>query len=200
MMLKNLFSILSVIVFCIAFCCGCMSVDCVITESFPPTEDVKKFDKNSDIPYEYKVIGVCQTEGNYTEYSYDDMMQKIIEKAAENGADGVLFVGMRVVPTGRVVQTSPLQTSIDAASAASANTWEEIGRDFGGGYGSIRSKTFGTAQTYDRIIRARLIRFVRNDKGELILRSKEARNAAESVAPLKKIKDIKKEQENAKAN
>ena len=182
------------------FLCGCMSVDCVISESYPATEKVEKFDKAVEIPYEYSVIGICQTEGNYTEFSYDDMLNRIVSEGMKNGADGVLILGMRVVPTGRVVQTSPLQTSIDASSAATTDTWEEIGRDFGGGYGSIRSKTFGTAQTYDRIIRARLIRFVRNDKGELILRSKEARNAAESVAPLKKIKDIKKEQENAKAN
>ncbi len=200
MLKKYSYLLLTVVCSAIFFMCGCMSVDCVIVESFPPTEDVKKFEKNSDIPYEYTVIGVCQTEGNYTEYSYDDMMNKIIERGRENGADAVLLVGMRVVPDGRVVQTSPLVNSIEATSAASANTWEEIGKDFGGGYGSIRSKSFGTAQTYDRIVRARLIRFVRNEKGEFVPRKKAGEDITEKIVPLKKMKEIKKEVKNAKAD
>lgn len=181
------------------FLCGCMSVDCVISESYPATEKVEKFDKAVEIPYEYSVIGICQTEGNYTEFSYDDMLNRIVSEGMKNGADGVLILGMRVVPTGRVVQTSPLQTSIDASSAATTDTWEEIGRDFGGGYGSIRSKSYGTAPTYDRIIRASLLRFKRDSNGEFIPRKNTGEEKEENT-PIKTIRELKKENKNAKAN
>ena len=177
--------------------CGCMSVDCVMTETFPPVEDVKKYEKAVEIPYEYSVIGVCQTEGNYTEFSYDDMMKRIVERAGENGADGVLLLGMRVVPDGRVVQTSPLRTSLDATY--DGGQWDEINKDFGGGYGSIRSKNFGTAQTYDRIIRVQFIRFKRDSKGEFIQRNKKT-EAENTVVPLKSIEKLKEEAKDAKAN
>lgn len=178
--------------------CGCMSVECVMSETFEPTEEVRIYDKASDVPYSYKVIGVCQTEGNYTEFSYDDMMKRMISEGQENGADGIIVLGMRVVPDGRVVQTSPLRTSSDGTSTGGGNPWDDIGRDFGGGYGSIRSKSFGASQTYDRIIRVRFIRYKRDAKGEFIPRSEADKD--EAPAPLKKIEDIKKEQKNAAAN
>lgn len=177
--------------------CGCMSIDCVMTETFPETEKVEKFDNAAEIPHAYNVIGVCQTEGNYTEFSYDDMMKRIIEKAKENGAEGVLMLGMRVVPDGRVVQTSPLRDSLDGSSNGSP--WGEIGKDFGGGYGSIRSKSYGASQTYDRIIRVQFIRYKRNEKGEFL-----PPPAPDKVkvpqGPVKTMKELKKEMKNAKAN
>lgn len=179
---------------------GCMSVDCVMNETFPATEEIKKYDKAADVPYEYTVIGVCQTEGNYTEFSYDDMLNKMADKGMENGADGIVVVGMRVVPDGRVVQTSPLRVVSDGSSSATNNQWEEINKDFGGGYGSIRSKSFGASQTYDRIIRARFIRFKRDANGEFVPRKADKNAVPEAVLPLQKMKDIKKDVKNAAAN
>lgn len=180
--------------------CGCMNVECVMQETFEPVEDVKIYDRSEDVPYSYKVIGVCQTEGNYTEFSYDDMIRRMTDEAKKNGADGIIVYGMRVVPDGRVVQTSPLRSTLDGSSSASGNPWEEIGRDFGGGYGSIRSKSFGASQTYDRIIRAGFVRFKRDAQGEFIPRSAEDKAKKEPVTPLKTMNDIKKEQKNAAAN
>lgn len=199
-MLKKSCFLLAFIGAATLFLCGCMSVDCVMTETFEPTEEVKIYDKAADVPYSYKVIGVCQTEGNYTEFSYDDMMERMTKEAKANGADGIVVLGIRVVPDGRVVQTSPLRSSLDGTSSASGNPWEEISRDFGGGYGSIRSKSFGASQTYDRIIRARFIRYKRDAQGEFIPRGADDKDALEAVIPLKKIKDIKKEKKNAAAN
>ena len=182
------------------FLCGCMNVECVMQETFEPVEEVKVYSQGEDVPYSYKVIGVCQTEGNYTEFSYDDMIRRMISEAGKNGADGIIVYGMRVVPDGRVVQTSPLRSTLDGTSSSSVNPWEEIERDFGGGYGSIRSKSFGLAQTYDRIIRAGFIRYKRDAKGEFIPLAEKDRVKIESVTPLKTLKDIKKEQKNAAAN
>ncbi len=197
-MAKKYFSVFSAVVcMLLTMLCGCMSVDCVMTETFPPVDEVRKYDKAVEIPYEYSVIGVCQTEGNYTEFSYDDMMKRIVERAGENGADGVLLLGMRVVPDGRVVQISPLRTSLDATY--DGGQWDEISKDFGGGYGSIRNKNFGTAQTYDRIIRVQLLRFKRDAKGEFIPRKKNS-GADNTVVPLKSIDKLKKESKDAKAN
>lgn len=179
------------------FLCGCMSVDCVMTETFPAVEKVEKFDRASEIPYAYDVIGVCQTEGNYTEFSYDDMMKRIVDKAKANGADGVLMLGMRVVPDGRVVQTSPLRDSLDGSSTG--NPWGEIGKDFGGGYGSIRSKSYGTSQTYDRIIRVQLLRFKRDTEGRFMPKPKNAPVHTGTEA-IKTMKEIKEELKNAKAD
>ena len=87
-MAKKYFSVFSAVVcMLLTMLCGCMSVDCVMTETFPPVDEVRKYDKAVEIPYEYSVIGVCQTEGNYTEFSYDDMMKRIVERAGENGAE-----------------------------------------------------------------------------------------------------------------
>lgn len=182
------------------FLCGCMNVECVMQETFEPVEEVKVYSQGEDVPFSYKVIGVCQTEGNYTEFSYDDMIRRMISEAGKNGADGIIVYGMRVVPDGRVVQTSPLRSTLDGTSSSSVNPWEEIERDFGGGYGSIRSKSFGSAQTYDRIIRAGFIRYKRDAKGEFIPLAEKDRVKIESVTPLKTLKDIKKEQKNAAAN
>ena len=170
---------------------GCMSVDCVMKETFSPTDTVKVYDKAADIPYDYSIIGVCQTEGNYTEYSYDDMINEIMKRGMENGADGILVLGMRVVPDGRVVQTSPLRSSLDSASTG--NSWAEINKDFGGGYGNVRSKSFGASQTYDRIIRVNFIRFKRDANGEFIARPAEDRAKTDKKEPLIKIEDLKKE-------
>jgi hypothetical protein len=142
-MVKKMFFPVVLIGMLSLFLCGCMNVECVMQETFEPVEEVKVYSQSEDVPYTYKVIGVCQTEGNYTEFSYDDMINRMISKAKENGADGIIIYGMRVVPDGRVVQTSPLRSTLDGSSSASGNPWEEIGRDFGGGYGSIRSKSFG---------------------------------------------------------
>ena len=195
-MLKKV-KILSLCAVFTLFFCGCMSVDCVMTETFEPVEKVEKFNNAKEIPHDYTVIGVCQTEGNYTEFSYDDMMKRIVEKAKENGAEGILMLGMRVVPDGRVVQTSPLRDSLDSSSNGSP--WGEIGKDFGGGYGSIRSKSYGASQTYDRIIRVQFIRYKRNEKGEF-LPPRPADKIKEPAGAVRTMKEIKKEVKNAGAN
>ena len=199
-MVKKMFFPVVLIGMLSLFLCGCMNVECVMQETFEPVEEVKVYSQSEDVPYTYKVIGVCQTEGNYTEFSYDDMINRMISKAKENGADGIIIYGMRVVPDGRVVQTSPLRSTLDGSSSASGNPWEEIGRDFGGGYGSIRSKSFGSSQTYDRIIRAGFIRFNRDAQGEFIPQEKMDKEQTESVTPLKTMEEVKKEQKNAAAN
>ena len=118
-------------------------------------------------------------------------------KALLNGADGVLMLGMRVVPDGRVVQTSPLRDSLDGSSTG--NPWGEIGKDFGGGYGSIRSKSYGTSQTYDRIIRVQLLRFKRDTEGRFMPKPKNAPVHTGTEA-IKTMKEIKEELKNAKAD
>lgn len=200
-MLKKYTSVILTAVMSVAFfMSGCMNVECFMEETYPPTEEVRKFDKAVEIPYEYTVIGVCQTEGNYTEFSYDDMMVRMENKAKDNGADGIVVLGMRVVPSGRVVQTSPLRSSLGSSPSASGDQWGEISKDFGGGYGSIRSKSFGSAPTYDRIIRAQFVRFKRDANGEFVQRTSRKSSEQDVAAPIKTINEMKKEKKNAAAN
>lgn len=147
---------------------GCMSIECDIKESYEPSSDIQKFTKAESIPYQYKVIGSCKTSGNYQDFSIDDMTKKIIICGEDNGADAVFITSMRVMPAGRVVAFNPTTNVADATSAATANTWEEINKDFDGGYGSIRNKNVGTSVNYERIVTAELIRYLVDENGDYL--------------------------------
>lgn len=169
---------------------GCMHVDCVINEAYPETTDIKRYDLKEKIPYQYKVIGTCQASGNYSDFSLDDMLRRLVQCGETNGADAVVILGMRVAPTGTRVVTDSGLTSLEATSSATSNTWEEMGRDFQGGYGNIRKNNPGTAVTYTRTVRAELIKYIFGEDGNPL--PNEEKNTPVPL-PLESMKELKTE-------
>ena len=127
-----------------------------------------KYNKASEVPYEYTVFGVCSVEGNYQDYSLDDLYRKALIEGEKHGADAILIKSIRVIPHGRSVEFNPTLNIIGATEGGNNLDWEEINKDFDGGYGSIRNRNIGTIPNYDRIIQAEFIKFTLDDNGEFV--------------------------------
>lgn len=157
-----------VALFAMLLIAGCLSVDIQTTAEYEPTVDIPKYNKASEVPYEYTVFGVCSVEGNYQDYSLDDLYRKALIEGEKHGADAILIKSIRVIPHGRSVEFNPTLNIIGATEGGNNLDWEEINKDFDGGYGSIRNRNIGTIPNYDRIIQAEFIKFTLDDNGEFV--------------------------------
>ena len=138
---------------------GCLSVNTQVTEKFEPTVDIVKYNKAEEVPHQYTVFGTCSVQGNYQDYSLDDLYRKILSEAEKVGADAIIIKSIRVVPHGRAVAFNPTLNIIGATDGANSMSWEDINKDFDGGYGSIRNKNIGTMPNYDRTVTAEFIKY-----------------------------------------
>ena len=87
--------ILSMILFVSA--CGGDDVDVdYLGDSYTPTSHVDVYFSEDDVPEGYLVIGHATADGGDTEV----LQETLIEKARENGADGIIFEGFDRVETG----------------------------------------------------------------------------------------------------
>ena len=147
---------------------GCLSVNTQVTESFEPTVDIPKYNKVNEVPYQYTVFGTCSAQGNYQDYSLDDLYRRILGEAEKVGADAVVIKSIRVMPHGRAVSFNPTLNIIEATDGLNTLSWEDINKDFDGGYGSIRDKNAGTMTNYDRTVTAEFIKYKLGENGELV--------------------------------
>ena len=64
--------------------------------SYPPTSHVDVYFSEDDVTEDYLVMGHATVDGGDAE----ELQEKLIEKARENGADGIIFEGLDRVKTG----------------------------------------------------------------------------------------------------
>ena len=91
---KIIVFILSMMLFITA--CG-SDVD-YLGDSYPPTSHVDVYFSEGDVIEDYLVIGHATIEGDEAE----ELQEKLIEKARESGADGIVFEELDRVETGEV--------------------------------------------------------------------------------------------------
>ena len=91
---KIIVFILSMMLFITA--CG-SDVD-YLGDSYPPTSHVDVYFSEGDIIEDYLVMGHATIEGDEAE----ELQEKLIEKARESGADGIVFEELDRVETGEV--------------------------------------------------------------------------------------------------
>ena len=91
---KIIVLILSMILFVTA--CG-SDVD-YLGDSYPPTSHADVYFSDDDIIEDYLVIGHATVEGGEAE----ELQEKLIEKARESGADGIVFEEFDRVEIGEV--------------------------------------------------------------------------------------------------
>ncbi len=144
-------------------------------ETFAPTENVAVYHDADKIPEKYTVIGKAVAYGNYQDVSRDRLEDKLVSEAEEKGANAVLITALQVVPRGDATGTAPILRSMEATGAEHTYTFNQIQKDFDGGYGQTDENLFNTApnpptpvvREYRRIIRAEFLRFTpesENDK------------------------------------
>lgn len=95
---KIIVLILSMILFVTA--CG-SDVD-YLGDSYLPTSHVDVYFSEDDVIEDYVVMGHAAIEGGEAE----ELQEKLIEKARENGADGIIFEEFDRVKTGEVTVDS----------------------------------------------------------------------------------------------
>ena len=91
---KIIVLILSMILFVTA--CGSDDDVDYLGGSYPPTSRVDVYFSEDDITEDYLVMGHATVDGGDAE----ELQEKLIEKARERGADGIIFEGLDRVKTG----------------------------------------------------------------------------------------------------
>ena len=91
---KIIVLILSMILF-VSACGSDVDVD-YLGNSYPPTSRVDVYFSEGDITEDYLVMGHATVDGGDAE----ELQEKLIEKARERGADGIIFEGLDRVKTG----------------------------------------------------------------------------------------------------
>ena len=71
-------------------------------DSYPPTQHVDLYFSEDDIQKDYEIIGRIEATADADEliYSTDKFTESILKKAMEKGADGVVILDFKKVPTG----------------------------------------------------------------------------------------------------
>ena len=100
---------------------ACTKLD-YIGEEYPPTAHVDQYFSEADIEVDYKIMGrIIATAGDMV--SSGKMQSKIIEKAMEKGADGVLILGLeRYSVSGPSSFTSVTETEEKKGKEVSTTT------------------------------------------------------------------------------
>jgi uncharacterized protein YbjQ (UPF0145 family) len=77
---------------------GCAHMD-YAGESFPPTQHVDLFFSEANVGRDYMVIGELTGTGDQL-VSTQKLQDKMVEKAREKGADGVVILGLEHIQSG----------------------------------------------------------------------------------------------------
>ena len=169
---------------------GCMSVE-YQGKNYPPTTDVKIYENKEKIPFDYTTIGKCRVSGDYNKYSQEDIYAALIKKAKAEGADAILIYAYQIVAAGSESERSQDYMSVWADSSNEVSGWNQLQKDFGGGYGEIgkdnNNPTYST--TYNRIVRAWFLKYYKNipqeDKKDAAGNKPETATTAASTEPKK---------------
>jgi len=142
---------------------GCMSVE-YQGKNYPPTTDVKIYENKEKIPFDYTTIGKCRVAGDYNKYSQEDIYSALIKKAKAEGADAILIYAYQIVAAGSESERSQDYMSVWSDSSNETSGWNQLQKDFGGGYGEIgKDKSKETySNTYNRIVRAWFLKYYKN--------------------------------------
>ena len=141
-------------------------------EAFTPTENVDIYHDAEKIPQKYTVMGKAVAYGNYQDVSRDRLEEKLVAEAEARGADAVLVTALQVVPKGDAVGPAPVLRTMEATGAEHTYTFNQLQKDFDGGYGQTDRNLFNTApnpptpavREYRRIIRAEFLRFMPSEE------------------------------------
>jgi PBP1b-binding outer membrane lipoprotein LpoB len=142
---------------CIFILSGCVSYDYVGEKLPEPTLSVKVCTDSAAIPQkEYTVLGNATVSGNSQEISKEEMLEKLVAKAKDCGADIVLVTGHQVVPAA-TRETGEFSAAFDYDNSSSG--WQQLSRDIDLNYGNVRSRnSTRSVNTYRRVIKARFIK------------------------------------------
>ena len=113
---------------------GCTKID-YIGESYPPTTSPDMYFSEADITLAYKVMGhLVATAPDLV--SAEKMQKKIMEKARQNGADGVIIEGLERYKSGEstnyseTTQQKGKKTVTSGSSSTSTEEKKEIRATF----------------------------------------------------------------------
>ena len=148
--------------------CGCSGIStCYQGETFPADSNTPVIAETAPDAGEWQMIGKAVVEGK-EHNDREQLVQALLEKAAEVGAGLVVITDYQVVPA----RTNRIQAEdsymIWANDGAAGDSWAPMERDFAGGYGSADLSRFGvpsrqaesgksginTSGVYNRIIYA----------------------------------------------
>jgi len=147
---------------------GCLSFN-YKGETFPQTSSIKIYDDATKIPAEYSVMGRCVCSGKYEQFSKEEMYRKVVAEAEAKGADAVLVYAYQVVPAGRDESGLLREDSVSiwAEGSDEVSGWNQLTKDFDGGYSKIGKKDkSANPLSYTRIVRAELLKFNTNLSAE----------------------------------
>ena len=100
--MKNMLSFLTLTVLMMS----CVSTD-YVGKTYPPTTNVDIFFSETDIKQDYEVMGEVTAESDDMVFtSAEKMQEKIVEKAKEKGADGIILSGLEKKTTGEQTTNS----------------------------------------------------------------------------------------------
>jgi hypothetical protein len=100
---------------------GCASVD-YLGSSYAPTTQVDVFFDEADVEYEFKVIGRIYATAPKAFVSSEKLMEKIKEKAMENGGEGVIILTFGHIFTGSTTTYSEETKETDKGTTTSGKT------------------------------------------------------------------------------
>ena len=94
-----------------------------------PKDRVRIFQAEDDVPGEYTEVAILHASGqeNWTDQS--DMMNKMREKAAELGANGIVLGGIEEPGTGEQIVGALFGTGADREGKALGIRWGELSPD-----------------------------------------------------------------------
>jgi len=127
-------------------------------ETLPATASVKLL-KDQEQTNDYRRIGVATISGSYTDYSYEELIQKLSAKARDVGADAFYITEYTVIPVDSVRDDqlfNMTSKSFNLTNDRASNDLNMLERQIDdptsriGAKPSTDSKTF----TYKRVIRA----------------------------------------------
>ena len=109
---------------------ACAKID-YVGESFPQTEKVDIYFSEEDVQDEFKIMGhMIATAGDFV--SAQKMQKKMIKTARENGADGIIILGLERYQSGESTnyhETSVKKkgkTKVSGSSSTSTSEKKEI--------------------------------------------------------------------------
>lgn len=103
---------------------GCMTTD-YVGSTYPATTQVDLFFDEADIARPYTVMGELRVEGNNHLFMRSEKMQRrLIEKARERGADGMLVAPVSIRVTGETEHTTGSERGEDWSSSTTATAQE----------------------------------------------------------------------------
>ena len=138
---------------------GCVSYEYTGSCTGKATTEVEVFSEPAKITRQYRVLGTAVVSGNYQDVSREQLLDTLVKKAGQCGADAVLITEQQVQPTGEI--SRPLFDTVFDRDDTNPS-WSQIDRDVDLVYGEIGKKNapnIQTFNTYRRILKAKFLQY-----------------------------------------